>query len=55
MLVLNRKSGEEVVVEINGQKLTILIENKGGRTKLLFNAPNAFKITRAELTKNSKK
>lgn len=54
MLVLNRKSGEGVVIEINGQRLTILVENKSGRTKLLFNAPNAFQITRAELTKDSK-
>lgn len=55
MLVLNRKSGERVVIEINGQRLTILVQHQGSRTKLLFNGPDAFKITRAERKKDSKK
>ena len=54
MLVLNRKSGEGIVIEINGQRLTILVQHQGSRTKLMFDAPDAFQITRAELTKDSK-
>jgi carbon storage regulator len=47
MLVLSRKPGEQVVLG-NGITLTV-VEVRGGRVRLAFDAPDPVRILRAEL------
>jgi carbon storage regulator len=47
MLVLSRKPGEQVVLG-NGITLTV-VEVKGNRVRLAFDAPDQVRILRAEL------
>jgi carbon storage regulator len=47
MLVLSRKRGEQVVLG-NGITLTV-VEVKGNRVRLAFDAPDPVRILRAEL------
>jgi carbon storage regulator len=47
MLVLSRKSGEQVVLG-NGITLTV-VEVRGDRVRLAFDAPDQIRILRAEL------
>jgi carbon storage regulator CsrA len=47
MLVLSRKPGEKVAIG-NGITLT-LVEVKGGRVRLAFDAPDQVRILRGEL------
>jgi carbon storage regulator CsrA len=47
MLVLSRKPGEKVVIG-NGITLTV-VEVKGNRVRLAFDAPDQVRILRAEL------
>jgi carbon storage regulator len=47
MLVLSRKPGEQVVLG-NGITLTV-VEVRGGRVRLAFDAPAQVRIRRAEL------
>jgi carbon storage regulator len=47
MVVLNRKPGERVVIG-DGITLTV-VEVKGNRVRLAFDAPNDVRILRAEL------
>jgi carbon storage regulator len=47
MLVLSRKRGEQVVLG-NGITLTV-VEVKGNRVRLAFDAPDQVRILRAEL------
>ena len=48
MLVLSRKPGEKVVIG-NGITLTV-VEVRGDRVRLAFDAPDQVRILRAELT-----
>ena len=47
MLVISRKHGEKVVIS-NGITLTV-VEVRGNRVRLAFDAPDQFRILRAEL------
>jgi carbon storage regulator len=47
MLALSRKPGEKVVIG-NGITLTV-VEARGGRVRLAFDAPEQVRILRAEL------
>jgi carbon storage regulator len=47
MLVLSRKPGEKVVLS-NGITLAV-VEVRGNRVRLAFDAPHQFRILRAEL------
>jgi carbon storage regulator len=47
MLVISRKPGEKVVLS-NGITLTV-VEVRGNRVRLAFDAPDQFRILRAEL------
>ena len=47
MLVLSRKPGEQVVLD-NGITLTV-VEVRGDRVRLAFDAPDQVRILRAEL------
>ncbi len=47
MLVLSRKPGEKVVLS-NGITLTV-VEVRGNRVRLAFDAPDQVRIVRAEL------
>ena len=47
MLVLSRRPGEQVVIG-NGITLTV-VEVRGDRVRLAFNAPDQVRILRAEL------
>jgi carbon storage regulator len=47
MLVLSRKPGEKVVID-GGIKVTV-VEVKGNRVRLAFEAPDQVRILRAEL------
>jgi carbon storage regulator len=49
MLVLSRKPGEQVVFG-NGITLTV-VEVRGGRVRLAFDAPDQVRIRRAELAR----
>jgi carbon storage regulator len=49
MLVLSRKPGEQVVLG-NGITLTV-VEVRGGRVRLAFDAPAQVRIRRAELAR----
>jgi carbon storage regulator len=49
MLVLSRKPGEQVVLG-NGITLTV-VEVRGGRVRLGFDAPDQARILRAELAR----
>ena len=49
MLVLSRKPGEKVVIG-NGITL-IVVEVRGDRVRLAFDAPNQVRILRAELAR----
>ena len=47
MLVLSRKPGEKVV--IGGGVTVTVVEVRGGRVRLAFDAPDQVRILRAEL------
>jgi carbon storage regulator len=49
MLTLSRKPGEQVVIG-NGITLTV-VEVKGNRVRLAFDAPDQVRILRAELAR----
>jgi len=48
MLVLSRKPGEKVVIGNNDIKITV-VEIKGKRVRLAIDAPDQFRILRAEV------
>jgi len=48
MLVLSRKPGEQVVIG-DDITLTVVVEVRGGRVRLAFDAPAQVGIRRAEL------
>ena len=50
MLIITRKSGEEIVFAIAGQQIKLCVnEITGKRVRLAIDAPEAVKIRRAEV------
>jgi len=49
MLVLSRKSGERIVIEIGGEMVRFSMQIEGGRARLLFEAPDEVAIYREEV------
>lgn len=51
MLVLSRKPGERIKVEIGGQEIVIaLVAMRGGKARIGIEAPMECKILREEIT-----
>lgn len=56
MLVLERKSGESIVIMNGDDKIEIKVDKySNGSVKLVFDAPQRYIILRKELTKNKQK
>ncbi len=57
MLVLERKSGESIIIQNGEDVIEIIVDkyNKGGVVKLIFNAPLKYVILRKELTSKQEK
>ena len=54
MLVLERKSGESIVITHGNDTIEIKVDkNNNGTVKLVFDAPKKYVILRKELTKNN--
>lgn len=50
MLVLGRKEGEEVVIDVDGTLIVItVIESGNGKTKLGIEAPKRYNVDRKEV------
>lgn len=50
MLVLSRKCNERIVVDLNGETVTIeVLQVKGGRVRLGIDAPSQVAVHREEL------
>ncbi|MBP86471.1 MAG: carbon storage regulator [Planctomycetaceae bacterium] len=50
MLVLSRKCSERVVLNLNGETVTIeVLQIKGGRVRIGFDAPDQIAVHREEL------
>jgi len=48
-LSLSRRQDESVRIEVGGQSLLLTIVKAGQNTKLRFEGPKTFKVTRSEL------
>lgn len=53
MLVLSRKAGESVIMDIGGLEVEIIYDglNEQGEARLVFAAPNAVRIIRSEIVR----
>ena len=50
MLILTRQKDQKIIVEVGGQRMTIVITDvRGDKVRVGFDAPPAFKILRQEL------
>ena len=56
MLILTRREGESLIVELDGKPVKVLVqETKGNQVKIGIDAPKEVQILREELKKASPK